>query len=145
MTETMTAEQINEATDKSIAARTEQIVTDAKADAERTAKRPAPKKPAAKKAPAKATAKTAPAPKPTPKADKNSAKQELCRIALEAMATAVIRANGLKKTGYLAAIDPDEALQILSQMTHHFPAGRDASGNRWWPASLPKPDRSDWR
>jgi hypothetical protein len=147
---TQTAEQINEATDASIAARTDQIVADAKTEAKpKATPRKAAPKATAKAAPAKAAPK---APKAEPKAapaepkvDQRAAKQELVRIALQAMADAVGRANGLKKTAYLAAFDGDEALQIVSQMTHHFPTGRNDDGNRWWPANLPKPDRSDWR
>ena len=114
--------------------------------ADKTAKATTPKataKATAPKAAPKAEPKAAPAPAPEPKVDMRAAKQEIARIAVQAMADAIQRANGLKKTGYLAAFSGDEALQIVSQLSHHFPCGREGD-ERWWPANLPRPNRSDW-
>jgi hypothetical protein len=37
---------------------------------------------------------------------------------------------------------------VVSQWIHHLPAGTESGvpgTRRWWPSSLPRPDRSDWR
>jgi hypothetical protein len=82
---------------------------------------PAKAKTPAAKAPAPKAAKATPA--------KSTEKQELARTVV----TAIGQLNLTK-----------EQKAIVSQWIHHLPAGSE-NGKRWWPKSLPRPDRSDWR
>ena len=40
--------------------------------------------------------------------------------------------------------DDEETRKVVSHWMHHVNAGKDGD-SRYWPAALPKPDRSDWR
>jgi hypothetical protein len=68
-------------------------------------------------------------PRPTPPA-KRSAKQDLARRVVEAVANL-----GLS----------DDDAKIASQWLHHLPTGTDGSDKRYWPANMPRPNRSDWK
>lgn len=65
-------------------------------------------------------------PTPTPK---RNAKQELARKVVEAVAN--------------LGLSPEDAA-TAAQWLHHLPTGSDGEG-RYWPASLPRPNRSDWK
>jgi hypothetical protein len=98
---------------------------------------------AAKKNGATAPKNTAPAPAPAApaaKIDKRIAKQALARHVMDAIAKAL---ESLPEE-VTAAMAPDEAVKIASQWHHHLPTG-EVDGKRYWPASMPRPDRSDWR
>jgi hypothetical protein len=66
---------------------------------------------------------------PTPPA-KRSAKQDLARRVVEAVAA--------------LNLSDDEA-KIAAQWLHHLPTGTDGSDARYWPANMPRPNRSDWK
>ena len=80
-------------------------------------------------------------PESAPKVDKRSAKQDLARHVVLAMADTIISSDGSEL--FRSAFSADEAAEIASQWLHHLPTGSD-DGRRWWPAELPRPTRSDW-
>jgi hypothetical protein len=75
------------------------------------------------------------APKP-PKvqAEKRTAKQDLARTVVEAIAKALEGKS-------------DEEKMTVSRWIHHLPTGTvNGTGSpRFWPEGLPRPDRSDWK
>lgn len=77
------------------------------------------------------------------KAVKRLAKQDLARRVTQAIAEAITAAQ-LEGSATLAGMTVAEAQRCVSQWTHHLPTGTGEDGKRWWPASLPRPDRSDW-
>lgn len=77
------------------------------------------------------------------KAVKRLAKQDLARRVTQAIAEAITAAQ-LEGSATLAGMTVAEAQRCVSQWTHHLPTGTGENGKRWWPASLPRPDRSDW-
>lgn len=78
-------------------------------------------------------------------ATKRVAKQELFRLAVEALDQLVkdIQDQGSDKPEYaivLAGLTTEDAARAISQAIHHFPTGGE------WPATiLPKPERSNWK
>jgi hypothetical protein len=68
------------------------------------------------------------------KAIKRAAKQEIARRAVQAVADAMAGEDASTK-------------QDAANWIHHLPTGNvnGAGSARWWPANLPRPDRSDWR
>lgn len=74
-----------------------------------------------------------PAPKPAsaPKPTGPTAKNEMARTMIQAVA------DSLKG-------QPADVKQAAANMCHHFPTGKTPGGARWWPSNLPKPARSDW-
>jgi hypothetical protein len=65
------------------------------------------------------------------KADKRTAKQALARKVLDA----VSGIDGLTA----------EDKRTVAQWLHHIHGGTTPDGKRYWPASLPTPNRSDWK
>jgi hypothetical protein len=121
----------------------------ATADAKAAPKAPAaPKATRGRKAPApKADPTPAPAASATRGPSKSEAKADLVRrvlIGIEA-SLAELPDDSLA----LSVYSREEAGAAIAAMIHHFPAGRNADGKRWWPedgaGALPFPDRSDWR
>lgn len=97
-----------------------------------------------KKVDARRGAKAAPAPVPAPeRITKTDAKHDLARRVLTAIAGAIESLP--EDSDALAFYSVESAGEAIANMTHHFPAGRDADGRRWWPENLPRPDRSEWR
>lgn len=128
---------------------TEKAAPVAPAPAKAPARKPAAKAPAAKSAPAKTApkataAKAEKAPPAEPKITARDAKQFLARLAVQAMADAIEASNG-DSAEYWKVLPKADAKAIISQLSHHFPCGRTEDGAKWWPANLPRPDRSDWR
>jgi hypothetical protein len=80
--------------------------------------------------PAKATPKPA-SPKPTATATV-SRKAEMARAMVNALVPV------------LAGFTPEEQ-QAAVNMIHHFPTGKTATGARYWPEGILRPDRSDWK
>jgi hypothetical protein len=39
----------------------------------------------------------------------------------------------------------DEARKVAAQWVHHLPVRDTTEADSWWPKTMPKPDRSDWR
>jgi hypothetical protein len=82
---------------------------------------------------------------PEPKAQKRTAKQDLARRVAQAIAEA-IQSSQLEGSAALAGFESLAELQATAvAWVHHLPTGTDEAGKRWWPASAPRPDRSDWR
>lgn len=77
---------------------------------------------------------------PTPK---RTAKQDLARTVVEAVAGVFSDSIVLDRLAS-AGMTKADAEKIVSQWLHHLPTGSDGEG-RYWPASLPRPDRSDWK
>jgi hypothetical protein len=78
-------------------------------------------------------------PKPVTRRD---AKQDLARRVAEAIGDMLLHLDGSEMA---ATIDETERAAITTAWVHHLPTGNDDEGARWWPSSLPKPDRSDWK
>jgi hypothetical protein len=76
-----------------------------------------------------ASSKTSPAPAPKP--DLRSAKQEIARSCMDALAPV------------LKSLNATDA-QMAVNWFHHLPTGSE-NGKRYWPAGIPTPQRSDWR
>jgi hypothetical protein len=82
--------------------------------------------------------------KVTVKASKAAAKRDLATYLLNAYDTAFY--NLEEDNPIFQAYSREEAARIAAQWVHHLPPPADVEGNRVWPcASLPRPDRSDWR
>jgi len=77
------------------------------------------------------------------KAVKRLAKQDLARRVAQAIAAALTDAQ-LDGSAVLTGMTSDEARRCAAQWTHHLPTGTSEDGKRWWPETLPRPDRSDW-
>jgi hypothetical protein len=80
--------------------------------------------------------------------NKRQGKQMLARKVLEAAAAVLqdtVAVDSLAGYGLTA----DEAAKTVAQWLHHLNGGPDTltdpTGPRYWPATLSKPDRSDWR
>lgn len=77
---------------------------------------------------------------------KREAKQALATFLVTAMAAAVELMLGgdavaaEQNAVVLKGMTEDEIRKAAAHWVHHLPVNRDA-----WPATLPKPDRSDWR
>jgi hypothetical protein len=122
--------------------------TPAKAPARGTPKATPAKVPAkAKTTPAKAKATPAPAKTPpaakAPKVDKRAAKQDLAQRVLLAISDMLENSDGSET--FRADMSVDDAGYTVAQWLHHLPTGRDSSGQREWPGTMPRPDRSDWK
>jgi hypothetical protein len=74
------------------------------------------------------------------KASRNG-KQALAKAVLDAVAGVV----GDTLVREMAGMTEAEAGRVVAQWLHHLNAGQDGEGQRYWPAALPKPERSDWR
>jgi hypothetical protein len=80
---------------------------------------------------------------------KRAAKQALGRVFVDAVAAAVAEIVDTEEgdggyTDILAGMSRDEVAKVASHWMHHVNAGTDGD-RRYWPESLPRPDRSDWR
>lgn len=79
---------------------------------------------------------------------KADAKRALARVIVDGLAANVNAALNEKSNPELAALlselgSPDEVRQIVANWCHHLPTG-DEKGARYWPASFPRPQRSEW-
>jgi hypothetical protein len=105
---------------------------------------PKPEPTAAQPAPdTSATGTTGPVASAKPVAVRRTAKQALARLVAQAIADSL--ANVKWRDDILAGMTHEDAAKTVSQWTHHLPTGTDEDGKRWWPATLPRPDRSDWK
>jgi hypothetical protein len=95
-----------------------------------------------KAAAAKAEPTPAADPQPTP-TPKRPAKQDLARNVVEAVAGIFSDSVILDRLA-TAGMSKEDAQQIVSQWLHHLPTGSDGD-QRYWPASMPRPNRSDWK
>ena len=90
---------------------------------------------------------------------KAAAKNLLAKVALDSAFASVVaildyapkdgeepNADSVAARNLLAALgDKNSVLQILANLTHHFPTAKTESGKRYRPAGTPLPDRSDWK
>jgi hypothetical protein len=106
------------------------------------------RKPPAKNSPEKANKTTDPKP-PAPKVDIRASKQDLARVAVQAIADAIAQAysaNDPTADSFVATMSKADALKTASQWVHHLPCGtEDGSDRRWWAENFPRPVRSDWK
>jgi hypothetical protein len=109
---------------------------------------------------AKPKGKPTPAGKPTPKLPKGkvstgakaeSEAQAARRTAKRTLARSVLLSAEEMLTkltvAELAALgmSREEAKACVSQWVHHLPVRDSSEATPWWPLTMPKPDRSDWR
>jgi hypothetical protein len=71
------------------------------------------------------------------KPDKRSSKQALARAVVQAAADLFANIS-TRPTG-------EDDAQTMANWLHHLPTGTTEGGQRWWPTTLPKPQRSDWK
>lgn len=97
--------------------------------------------------------KRAPKPKAEPKAEakvesaavaaRRAAKRDLARRVLLAAEAMLSNLDGSELASL--GMTQDEARVCVSQWVHHLPVRDSAEAVTWWPQTMPKPDRSDWR
>lgn len=90
-----------------------------------------------------------PAPPADAKTVKRDAKQALARYLADAVARAIEDLGSSASLSELnklisAGLPAEDQAKAASHWMHHWPTG-EQDGQRYFPATLPRPDRSDWR
>jgi phenylpyruvate tautomerase PptA (4-oxalocrotonate tautomerase family) len=78
------------------------------------------------------------------KAAKRDAKQALAKAVLDAVGDLFAADAPITKRLAVEGMDEETAKRTVAQWLHHLNAGQ-VDGQRYFPESLPRPNRSDWR